>query len=693
MVTTPAPGGAPPEHPTDAFLRAMKPFHIAFREKNFEVAAESIRDNLESLSPLVRRHRKNPRAFSLEHMVLPVIKWGGLALALANDEHGLARMRRIVESEPELQRWLPHIDRHDLSRRLIRKIEDRIRTRTPCLQSELKGMVGTTDGRLVAQLVMYLETAGRLGKVRSGSTWRLLPPKPRPRVASHRTPRTAPLRPVELSSLPRIPLPRALAKWELVEKDRLPDDCPIPRTSFEVRDADWRSPSVERMPPALRPDPAIRRFFPSRSGVVMTTDRRLWPHFGGNDASALHYDLDGRISVRTTLPHGLLRAYLPPLGSALIGVSLDGVVHAHDETMTPIFETALPDAPEIEGWRDSLPEESNDRMIHAPPIAISPDADRYLFALDDRVHCVDRNGDALWGRQFPDPRWLHAADYYGVGHEQPDLGPRPPPLPRRPVVNPKIFRWRLPDDWPADGDLGKLDAMRAKWWLTEHLGMPDDIASEYMKLPASAPEDLAGVEPDTSPPENESWRPRFVRELSRREVETPYGTCEVREVDGIDSPPMTRVQEVAFSSTCGTAFVATSDGSVWALDEFGDAIRVYVGIGGPRGFWPDCVTGRRTRRIVHIGNCLYLMTEAQLFVLVDDDLQAILDVLPREELYNTPNGFGLLTERRIRWYHRDGTYLGTVLSRRPIHRLYRAAADTVIETRTERAVFSDVPVW
>ena len=154
---------------------------------------------------------------------------------------------------------------------------------------------------------------------------------------------------------------------------------------------------------------------------------------------------------------------------------------------------------------------------------------------------------------------------------------------------------------------------------------------------------------------------------------------------------MTYVHEVAFSSSGGTAFAATSEGAVWALNEEGDAVRAYVGIGGPLG--PPCVTGQRTRRIVHIDDYLYLMTEDQLFVLADDELRVVLDVLPREEMYHTPDGFGLLSERRVRWYGRDGTYLGTILAKHPIRRLYRAGTDTMVETRTERAVFTDIPVW
>ena len=258
-------------------------------------------------------------------------------------------------------------------------------------------------------------------------------------------------------------------------------------------------------------------------------------------------------------------------------------------------------------------------------------------------------------------------------------------------VRRRIYGWHPPDDWPADGDPDELEARRAWWLLTKEFRLPEAVASEYLAAARAASRDPAGQETGGPSQPEDTWRPRFVRELSRREEASPYGICEIRDVEATDSLPMILVHEVAFSSSCETAFVATSEGAVWALDAGGDAVRAYVGIGGPSS--APCVTGRRTRRIVHIGNCLYLTTEAQLFVLVDDDLQAILDVLPREEMFHTPSGFGLLTERRIRWYRRDGTYLGTILSKHPIRRLYRAGTGTVIETRTERAVFSDVPVW
>ena len=700
----------PPQSPaTNPDLQALVRLDRALLERDYTAAARQVR---ECLATLPRRFRERIGI----HPLLPTtrlieLEQGGTAMALVGDEDGLNEMRRVVESVPGLERWIPKVAKHQLACDIVPKIEELIRSHPICMQRDMKHLLGVADGHLVNHLLQYLEKDGRLVRVRSGRTWRLLPPdspeipepeppKPRPKVPSHRTDRTAPLRSVELSSLPRIALPQALAKWELVEKDRLPEVGHLPRASFEVRDAVWRSPSVERLPPALRPDPAIRRFFPSHSGVVMTTEKRHWTSVRNDEASTLHYDHDGRITARRTLPHGLFRTYCPPFGSAVIGVSRNGILHAFDENLRTIFKTPLPEMPEIAAWRETLPEEMRDSGGFTDRIAISADAGRYLFAANGMVHCVDRSGDAIWSRGFPDARWFPAAEYYGVGRDQPDLGPPPRAVSGQPGASRTIWPsetrrticgWHPPDDSPADMDPDDLAEKRARWLMAQHFGMPEAVSDEYVTFLAALPVDLSGDESGTPPPSEGTWRPRFIRELSRRKEVSPYGIGEIRDVEATDSLPMVYVHEVAFSSSGVTAFVATSEGAVWALDEAGDAVRAYVGIGGTLG--PYWFTGQQTRRMVHHGDYLYLMTEAQLFVLARDELQVVLDVLPWEEMYHTPNGFGLLSERRVRWYGRDGTYLGAILAKHPIRRLYRAGTDTVVETRTERAVFSDIPVW
>ena len=679
--------GAEPRNAGDAYFDAMHRLEAALDRRDYAGAAPHVHESLKWLPGWVRELRAERRRFDVQ--VIHALERGGTALALIGDREGLAEMRRVVESEPELEPWLKRVRQHEIAARIVPQIEDLARTRPVCLQSEMKGLLGVDDGPLVGRLIQYLEKAGRIARVRTGRTWRLLPPDspeippPEPPepipirpVRSHRADdEPPPLREVEVSELPRIDLREAAGHRELpVEGDSTP--LPALTDAFEVRDASLRIVGMERLPRAARPDPALRRFHPSRSGLFVTTDRRHFPHYGGYETGAIHYDRSGRISARETLPQGSYRFYCPPFGRALIAVSRHGVAHAYDESLQMILETPLEEAPEVRAWKSGLPEERTDPMPFAPPIAIAPDAGRYLFGLDDRVWCVDRRGRGLWGLRFPKAGWLSADDYYGEDEEPLDLGPPPAPDERHRTQGREV--WKYPDEMNPDDFFGSEKAVG-----------PD---KEQPGLP--------------TPDEPVPWMPRFIREVSKREAVTPLGEVSLREIEVSDTKPAHFVLDVAFSSSDDTAFIATRDGLIFAVDGDGEALRVIDGIRGPwlspgdeeiPGWIPSpadvSVSSRFPHRMVHHDDYLYLMTATQLYVLHRDALLVVLDLARHEDFYCTRNGFFLHQAKRIRAFRKDGGFLGSLLSKDPIRRLYQAGADTVIETRTRRAVVSGIPVW
>jgi hypothetical protein len=80
-------------------------------------------------------------------------------------------------------------------------------------------------------------------------------------------------------------------------------------------------------------------------------------------------------------------------------------------------------------------------------------------------------------------------------------------------------------------------------------------------------------------------------------------------------------------------------------------------------------------------------------VLRDDSLHALIDTLESGELVLAKNGFGLLEKKRLRWFSKEGVYLGSVLSKDPIRRVYYSADAMVLETRQLRALISGPPPW
>jgi hypothetical protein len=135
-----------------------------------------------------------------------------------------------------------------------------------------------------------------------------------------------------------------------------------------------------------------------------------------------------------------------------------------------------------------------------------------------------------------------------------------------------------------------------------------------------------------------------------------------------------------FAARSNSVYLAGYSGRVVMADAAGEGLRVYD-IGNP------------PKRITDTGEYLYILTHTRLYVLRDDSLYALVDTLDSGELVMAKSGFGLLEKKRLRWFSKEGGYLGSVLSQDPIRRVYCSADAMVVETRQRRAVISGAPPW
>jgi len=189
-------------------------------------------------------------------------------LALAGDDAGLAEMERVARSIPELEPWIAVVGQHVEDRRILSAIVRAVAGSPRCLQTDIKEVIGATDGAHIANLIAYLEKGGTVVRIKygrsyslvlAGSSEALAPITKRP-VASHRRDRKAPpLREINLSSLHYVPLPRAPMRWEDVQPGSEYGKVPEAVDFFDIHGADWRVTSVEKMPSGERPDIAFRR--------------------------------------------------------------------------------------------------------------------------------------------------------------------------------------------------------------------------------------------------------------------------------------------------------------------------------------------------------------------------------------------------------------------------------------------------
>jgi hypothetical protein len=639
--------------------------------RDFERAARLVRENLRQIPDWVKETRREFGSFDISS--IPALQQGGTVLALVGDDEGLAEMRRVVTTVAELAPWSDEVDRHQHERNLFEAILAAVAAHPNCVQTEVKALVGEEDGHRVANVISYLEKSGKIVRTRAGHTYKLVlpgsavPPIPPTKliVRYHRTDRTPPtLREIDSSSLSYVPLPRAPLRWQEIQAGGVRAQIPEPEEHFEVRDADWRLAPIEKIPPAERPDPAFRQMHPSGSGLLLVDDLGKAEGLGQIEAAVLRYDGAGHLVAKAGLQHGVYRIGVHPIGCGIIALSRDCVLHAYDDHLKPIFETATADAPEIQAIRKRFEIQDDQLKNHIRCVALSRDADRYLFTAVDEAWCVNVNGEGLWGAKLPiNEGWTQVARPSGNFGTSAEVDR---------ALN--LMGLSLPI---TPEDLKRRYREIAKQWHPD-LNPGDAHAQEKMKALTSAAEVLTGVDANSLP---RYMGATFMREMGHTKLEAG-GTGFTMKIGMLvgELQAADWIYAASFAANSNSVYLAGYSGRIALVNDKGEGVRVYD-------------IGSVPRRIVDTGDYLYLLTDTRLYVLRDDTLHALIDTFDGGDLVVAQTGFGLLEKNRLRWFREDGQFLGSVASKDPIRRVYSADVGMIVETRQWRAVVQGTPGW
>ena len=656
---------------SQSYFDSLIQLHEAISKRDYGAAATLARRNLEYVPDWVKETRRQYRSFDIQ--TIPALQQGGTILALVGDEHGIARITELVTTIPELKPWADKIKHHQKDLRRFQAIREVILAHPNCLQADVKGLIGEKDGRRVAVLISYLEKAGEIVRIKDGRAVRLILSSspsapvelPKRTVNSHRIDlEPQELIEIDISSLSYVPLPRAPSKWE--EKQVAGENLiALERGSyFETRDSNWRLGPTEKIPLSERPDPAFRQIHPTDAGLFMIDDLGNAEGHGDIEAAALRYDRSGRLAAKVGLIHGTYRVGVHPLGSGLIAMSQDCVVHAYDDDLEMVFETALAKAPEIMAIRRRFDFPKDEIKNHIRCVALSQARDQYLFTIVDEAWCIDSDGVGLWGAKLPITEgWTQIAtpsSRFGTSSEvERALSFMGLSLPIAPEEVKRRYR-----------DLAKQ--------YHPDLNAADPQAEERMKELNLATELLTGVEASVL---SEYAGAKFYRELSRSEHKT--GELEFTATIGIEVSEIQAsdwIYAASFAAKSNSVYLAGYSGRIVLVDDNGRGVRVYD-------------IGNVPRRIVDTGDYLYLLTDTRLYVLRDDSLHAIIDTFDGGDLVIAQTGFGLVEKKRLRWFREDGHYMGSVVSSDPIRRVYSTEDGTIVETRQRRTLVQGFPHW
>jgi len=129
-----------------------------------------------------------------------------------------------------------------------------------------------------------------------------------------------------------------------------------------------------------------------------------------------------------------------------------------------------------------------------------------------------------------------------------------------------------------------------------------------------------------------------------------------------------------------STFLAGYSGRVIEVDPSGIPLRVYD-------------IGAVPRHVADTPAHRYILTDTRLYVLCQDQLVALVDVLDKGKLIMGDRGFGLLQPKQFQWFSHTGQLLGEVKTRHPIRRTYFGPEGLVVETRTHRGIITGAPSW
>lgn len=660
------------ESEAGAYFDTMARMQAAIRARKYADAADCARRNLDEISSFVRSSIFETGALSVSS--IPVLRHGGTMLALAGDVDALVKMKKLVESTPELACWRNVVDAHLQDLQLLQSITAIVEEQPGIRQTKMKEAIGESNGRRVATLIAWLEKAGRIERVKSTRTYVLwktgslqakTPSADLVMPLLRRSSGRARVQEIDLSILPYVPLPRAPLRWE--NRDGVSRDEPVPEDSepFEVHDASgWSITSITKIPMPERPDSAFRRFHPVNDGIILLDDlgnAEAYPHAA---ASALRIGRNGERVVIAPLAHDIYRLGVNALGRGLIAMSSDCVLHAYDTDLHPLFESPLQAAPEVAALCERLGIQKDRLKNHLRTVSLAHDNSRFLVTGVDEAWCLNANGTPLWSARLPlQEGWTKistSSDVFGSGFEIRDaLEFMDLALP----ITPEAVKGRY--------------RILAKQWHPD-LNPSDPQSTQRMQTLTAAAELLTGLDLAR---ELRDALPSFVRNTSEHNFEAGgvnfgislnFGGGEVQAADWIYAAGM--------GGRSLSAFLAGYSGKIVQIDEKGDPVRAYD-------------IGAVPRRIIDTGDFLYFLTATRLYVLRENELHALVDTVDQGELIVAHTGFGLVEKKRFRWFQQDGEYIGSVITDNPIRRVYSTKHGLVVETRQRRAVISSAPYW
>ena len=689
------------------------------RDRDYARAIRAARATYSILPAVVLQWKREYGAFDINtsHAVHTAPK----LMAVMEERDGIRELRAVLESVEELRDWLPSSEEAEADVQVVPRIVALVEAEPGILQSSLKSRLpGSGDAETrsgASNLAAWLEKAGRIQRVKKGSSYQLYPagyristaaassplplsclsrsasstsssssssssstllaPAPPPLTRIRRS--AAKARLLDLDRIPVVRLPRAPLRWE--ERDQREADARDSGAKkakasgderFKVRGEGWVLANEERLAPADRPDPTFKDVFPTGRYTHWLDPKGKRVSFEYAASVLRVTDREGQVVAERGLAHDVYRSDVNADGTGILFLSREGMLHGYTEALTPFIEEPLAHLPEYRAQADRFGIDARELKNHTRAVAISSDRTCYLVTVVDEAWCLDTaTGQVVWGFRMPSKEgWTRVvadrSERTGTSAEV--------------EAALQLMQLEIP---VTPNDITKQYRALAMRWHPDRNQADPNATARFQELGA-AMELLTGAD---------------LSRLSGREVErvtyeqllSTTRVCVPDARGGAVDMEFTISMSVSESFASDWIYAANlgKDGRAFLAGYSGKVVVV-----SPRGI-PERVydIGSVPRHIADAGEHVYILTDTRLYVLAGDRLEALVDVYGASDVVVGDRGFALLEPKTVTWYTPEGRRVGSVETKDPLRRVLSTSSGLVVETRQHRARVTGAPSW
>ena len=704
-------------------------------DRDYRAAVHAARDTYPLLPAVVRAIRREYGHFDIA--TSHAVHTAPTLMAVLEDADGIRELRAALEGVRELRDWLPAAEQAEDDLALVPGIMAAVGKEPGLVQSTLKTRLGLADGSRASQLAAWLEKAGRLYRVKKGSSYQLypagyvipavaqsMPHPPLPASPSSSSPRSptptqptvlpgAPTRPprawtrrpavkarlLDFSGLHVVRLPMAPPAWEergaradsetvwnkwvadaheraaqAEVKEGLAKREKNAEPRFVVEGRGWTVTSEEKLAPAERPDPAFKHVFHTGRYTHWLDPKGKRERFEYAASVLRVTDRHGQTIAERGIARDVYRSDVNADGTGILFLAREGILHGYTETLEPVLEARLLDLPEYQAQAERLGIEPRELKNHTRCVAISTDRSRYLVTVVDEAWCLETaSGEVLWGVRMPTKEGWTRS-----------IADRSERAGTSAEVEAALRRMELElPVTPAD-ITRQYRTLAMRWHPDRNAG--DSTATARFQELGAAMELLTGADLSRLSG-GEIERVTYEQVLSTVRVTVPDGLGGVLDT-GISFSVTMGVSETFASDWIyaanlgrdGRAFLAGYSGKVVVVSPTGIPERVYD-------------IGAVPRHIVDAGEHLYILTDTRLYVLAGDRLEALVDVYGAGDVVVADRGFALLEPKALTWFTPSGQRIGAVRTKDPLRRAVSVPRGMIVETRQHRAIVHGAPSW